>query len=38
MAYLHPPHQDAEVLDIVTGDQRIPARKVKPPFVKKDQC
>jgi len=38
MAYLHPPHQDAEVLEIVAGDQRIPARKVKPPFVKKDQC
>lgn len=38
MAYIRPPYQDTETVDIVVGDRRLPARVVKPPFVKKDQC
>ena len=38
MAYIIPGYEGEEEFDIVSGDRKIKARRVKPPFVKKGEC
>jgi aminomethyltransferase len=38
MAYIHPDFEKVDNYIIVAGEKNIVAKKVNPPFVKKDQC
>jgi len=38
MAYIKPGYEGEEEFDIVSGNKKIKAKRVKPPFVKKGEC